>query len=172
MRLAKTRPDTRPPVADGWAGAEMRVFALFDSCSPTDQRTDQRTDGRTKPLLLDHTTVQRNSLWGLPLGSKKRRTYLLIDKMHTVGTRFNDPEGTRDFWSLNRNVVKSNFWFSPSHQNSFESNYGWHQCLIDSLFKHSCKWSTDIETVRTKDKQKNRETDRQRKTDSQINVAL
>ena len=28
-----TRPDTRPSVADGWAGAEMRVF------------------GRTKPLI-------------------------------------------------------------------------------------------------------------------------
>ena len=27
----------------------------------------------------------------------------------TVETRFNDPEGTRDFWSLNPNVVKSNF---------------------------------------------------------------
>ena len=27
----KTRPDTRPSVADGWAGAEMRVFPLFDS---------------------------------------------------------------------------------------------------------------------------------------------
>ena len=27
-----TRPDTRPPVADGWAGADMRVFLLFDSC--------------------------------------------------------------------------------------------------------------------------------------------
>ena len=40
----KTRPDTRPPVADGWAGAEMRVFTLFDSCSPTDGRTDGRTD--------------------------------------------------------------------------------------------------------------------------------
>ena len=46
-----TRPDTRPPVADGWAGAEMRVFTLFDSCSPTDQPTDGRTDGRTKPLI-------------------------------------------------------------------------------------------------------------------------
>ena len=34
-----TRPDTRPiPVADGWAGAEMRVFTLFDG--PTDGRTD------------------------------------------------------------------------------------------------------------------------------------
>ena len=42
----KTRPDTRPPVADGWAGAEMRVFPLFDS-SVTDQPTNQPTDGRT-----------------------------------------------------------------------------------------------------------------------------
>ena len=44
----KTRPDTRPiPVADVWAGAEMRVFTLFDSCS----RTDGPTDGRTKALI-------------------------------------------------------------------------------------------------------------------------
>ena len=45
---------TAIPVADGWAGAEMRVFTLFDLCTPTDRRTnrptDQRTDGRTKPL--------------------------------------------------------------------------------------------------------------------------
>ena len=43
----KTRPDTRPiPVADGWAGAEMRVFPLFDSIT-TDQPPDQPTNGRT-----------------------------------------------------------------------------------------------------------------------------
>ena len=42
----KTRPDTRPSVADGWAGAEMRVFPLFDSMV-----TDGPTDGRTKPLI-------------------------------------------------------------------------------------------------------------------------
>ena len=50
--IKKTRPDTRPiPVADGWAGAEMRVFPLFDSCL--------RTDGLTKPLieLRVHNTV-------------------------------------------------------------------------------------------------------------------
>ena len=55
-----TRPDTRPiPVANGWAGAEMRFFSLFDSITMTngrtdgskDGRTDQRTDGRTKPLI-------------------------------------------------------------------------------------------------------------------------
>ena len=45
-----TRPDTRPSVAAGWAGAEMRVFPLFDSMvtdGPTDGPTDRRTDGRT-----------------------------------------------------------------------------------------------------------------------------
>ena len=40
-----TRLDTRPiPVADGWAGAEMRVFTLFDSWSRTDEWTNGRTD--------------------------------------------------------------------------------------------------------------------------------
>ena len=44
----ETRPDTRPiPVADRWAGAEMRVFTLFDPWS----RTNGTTDGRTKALL-------------------------------------------------------------------------------------------------------------------------
>ena len=39
-----TRLGTWPiPVADGWAGAEMRVFPLFDSCL--------QTDGLTKPLI-------------------------------------------------------------------------------------------------------------------------
>ena len=46
----ETRPDTRPSVADGWAGAEMRVFPLFDSII-TDRQTDGRMDGRTKPLI-------------------------------------------------------------------------------------------------------------------------
>ena len=42
-----TRPDTRPIlVADGWAGAEMPVFPLFNSMTP-----DGPTDGRTKPLI-------------------------------------------------------------------------------------------------------------------------
>ena len=50
----KTRPDTRPPVADGWAGAKMRVFPLFDSIimdgpkdGPTDGTTDGPTDGQS-----------------------------------------------------------------------------------------------------------------------------
>ena len=41
-----TRPDTQPSVADGWAGAEMRVLPLFDLMV-----TDGPTDGRTKPLI-------------------------------------------------------------------------------------------------------------------------
>ena len=50
----RTRPDTRPiPVADGWTGAEMRVFTLSNSLI-TDGLTDERTDGRTKPLLELH----------------------------------------------------------------------------------------------------------------------
>ena len=28
----ETRPDTRPPDVDGWAGADMRIYPLFDSC--------------------------------------------------------------------------------------------------------------------------------------------
>ena len=35
---------------DGWAGAEMRVFPLFNS-SVTDQPTDRPTDRRTKPHI-------------------------------------------------------------------------------------------------------------------------
>ena len=42
----ETRPDTRPTVADGWAGAEMRVFTLSNSII-----TDQRTNGQTKPRI-------------------------------------------------------------------------------------------------------------------------
>ena len=45
--IPRTRPDTRPiPVADGWAGAEMRVFALSNSII-TDGRTDGWTNGQT-----------------------------------------------------------------------------------------------------------------------------
>merc|ERR1712074_173608 len=46
IKRKKTRPDTRLPVADGWAGAEMRVFPLFNS-SVTDRPTNQPTDGWT-----------------------------------------------------------------------------------------------------------------------------
>ena len=51
MSLIETRSDIRPPVADGLAGVEKRVFPLFDSII-MDQRTDaQPTDGWTKPLI-------------------------------------------------------------------------------------------------------------------------
>ena len=51
----KTRLDIRPPVADGWAGAEMqlsttknvlkRLFSHFSTCA------DGPRDGRTEPLI-------------------------------------------------------------------------------------------------------------------------
>ena len=46
VKYERTRPDTRPSVADGWAEAEVRVFPIFDWII-TDQRTDRRTDRRT-----------------------------------------------------------------------------------------------------------------------------
>ena len=50
-----TRPDTRQiSVADGWAGAEMRVFTFSNSIitdGGADGRTNGRADGRTKPLI-------------------------------------------------------------------------------------------------------------------------
>ena len=46
FKSKETRPDTRPiPVADGWAGAEMRVFTLSNSIT-MDRRTDGPTDGQ------------------------------------------------------------------------------------------------------------------------------
>ena len=38
----KTRLDTRPPVADGWAEADMRIFQL-----ERDGLTNRRADGQT-----------------------------------------------------------------------------------------------------------------------------
>ena len=56
--LNKTRPDTRPSVADGWAGVELCVFPLLNlsvTDQPTNGMTDRRMDGptdrRTKPLI-------------------------------------------------------------------------------------------------------------------------
>ena len=46
IAIWETRPDTRSiPVADGWAGAETRVFTLSNSIT-TDQQTDGPTDRR------------------------------------------------------------------------------------------------------------------------------
>ena len=50
----KTRLDTRPPFADGWAVAEMHVFPHFDSWV-TDRLTDGWTDGRTGTASETHS---------------------------------------------------------------------------------------------------------------------
>ena len=44
LNTVTTRPDTRPPVADRWAGAEMRFSHLSTQSLWTDGRTDERTD--------------------------------------------------------------------------------------------------------------------------------
>ena len=49
-KYSKTRPDTRPSVADGWAKAEIRIFPLFNS-SATDLPTNQPTD---QPTIIHH----------------------------------------------------------------------------------------------------------------------
>ena len=87
----KTRPDTRPSVADGWAGAEMHVFTLFDSIvtegnarfhtfrldryrrtnGPTDGQTDGRTDGRT---YVPTYAVRTRGVWGSADSSQSRRS--------------------------------------------------------------------------------------------------
>ena len=41
--------------------------------------------------------------------SSKRSKEFYFPPFLKVGTRFNDLEGTRDFWLLNPNVVKPNF---------------------------------------------------------------
>ena len=60
----KTRPDTRPiQVADGWAGAEMPVFPLFNSMipdGPTDGRTDKASYRVACPQLKTRLSVTRN----------------------------------------------------------------------------------------------------------------
>ena len=54
-----TRPDTLPiPVADGWAGAEMRVFTLSNSIT-TDQPTNGRTDKASYRVAIPR--LKRNS---------------------------------------------------------------------------------------------------------------
>ena len=59
----ETRPDTRPSVADGWAGAEIQLsatknvlkcsFPHFSTCvhGPTNQPTNRPMEGWTKPII-------------------------------------------------------------------------------------------------------------------------
>ena len=58
LYFAKTRPDTRPSVAHGWAGAVMlkNCYRKKTGNRPTDRQTerptDRPTDGRTHPLRV------------------------------------------------------------------------------------------------------------------------
>jgi len=69
----KTRPDTRPiPVTDRWAGAELRVFTLFVSCSQTNGRTDGQMDGRMDGRTDGRTDKGRYRVACPQLKKKKR----------------------------------------------------------------------------------------------------
>ena len=69
----QTRPDTRPiPVADGWAGAEMRVFTVSNLIT-TDQRTDRRMDQWTDKASYRVACPQLKII-----GEPKHHFYLLI----------------------------------------------------------------------------------------------
>ena len=46
-------------VADGWAGAEMRVFTLSNSITMTDGPTDRRTNGRTDRVSYRGTILEK-----------------------------------------------------------------------------------------------------------------
>ena len=61
-----TRPDSRPkPVADGWAGAEMRVFTFSNSIiadGPTDPQTDKASYRVACPQLKNGYSRSRLDL--------------------------------------------------------------------------------------------------------------
>ena len=81
-RGRRTRPDTRPPIADGWAGAEMRVSPFFDSMvtdGPTDRRTDKASYRVACPQLKEYFLLSTCHGWrhlcgphGCPLRSSIR----------------------------------------------------------------------------------------------------
>ena len=80
----QTRPDTRPiPVADGWAGAEMHVFTLFDLCSRTDGRIDGRTNRRTVKASF---RVSRKEIIPPPKKNKQNKTKLNKTKQRRTKT--------------------------------------------------------------------------------------
>ena len=62
--LAETRPDTRPPVADGWAGAEMRVLTFrLDGYGRTDGRSDGRTDKASYRVACPQPKMGKNDFF-------------------------------------------------------------------------------------------------------------
>ena len=90
-REKKTRPDTRPSVADGWAGAEMRVFPLFDSMV-----TDGRTDGRTDKASYRVACPQLKKIIHTSLISANIGHYLALFFRRLVSSRMSfPPRGTK-----------------------------------------------------------------------------
>ena len=75
-------------VADGWAGAEMRCFILFDLCTPrTDGQTDGWMDGRMDPPSYKNRIT---SLENDPTGSGGLASFangLTIAELHPLQIR-------------------------------------------------------------------------------------
>ena len=78
-----------------------------------------------------------------------------------MGTQFNDPEGTEDFWALNPNVIKSNFQFSLIDHNYFITEQLKHQCPINFYTHYSSIGTNGQQTGRLTELQRNRNTDQQ-----------
>ena len=76
----ETRPDTRPiPVADGWAGADMRVFTVFDLCWRTDRRTHWRMDKASYRVACPQLKIKSigqsvHEIWAFKVWVKKVTT--------------------------------------------------------------------------------------------------
>ena len=82
---SETRPDTWPiPVADGQAGAEIRVFALSqldDLYGPTDQPTDRRMDKASYRVASPRLKREKE----LKTGEKKKRKMKEFKKQVVFG---------------------------------------------------------------------------------------
>ena len=77
-----------------------------------------------------------------------------------MGTRFNDPEGTGEIWSLNPNVVKSNLLFSSIDLNSFITRELRLVSVSNCYSHYSSICANGQQTYRQKDRQSYRQTEK------------
>ena len=105
----RTRPGTRPiPVADGWAGAEMRVFALSDLII-TDQRTNRRMDKASYRVaslqwkMCIFTLINSTSINGLKKGMNRPMNNLSVAfldiKIFPLVESMSQPSDAAKSWS-------------------------------------------------------------------------
>ena len=90
----RTRPDTRPTVADGWAGAEMRVSTLSNSII-TDGWTNGQTDKASygvacAQLQNDQMTKERSNEERMIKQRNNDQTKRMIKRRKKIKQRKND----------------------------------------------------------------------------------